>query len=66
MDFLAFTFSEMGLNLFLIIFLGIIALFFLGTFFLTTKNMDAKGLLRVLYSKPLRKRDGTVEYREKS
>jgi hypothetical protein len=26
--------------------------------------MDTKGLLRVLYSKPVRKADGTVEYPE--
>ena len=39
-------------------------LFFLISFAITSQNMDTKGLLRVLYSKPIRKPDGTVEYRE--
>ncbi len=38
--------------------------FFLVSFFITSPNMDTKGLLRVLYSKPIRKADGSVEYPE--
>ena len=38
--------------------------FFLISFFITSPNMDTKGLLRVLYSKPIRKADGSVEYPE--
>ncbi|ABX08581.1 Hypothetical protein P9211_06501 [Prochlorococcus marinus str. MIT 9211] len=64
MKLLSITFSEMGLDPFARVLLGIISLTFLLTFFLTTRNMDTKGLLRVLYAKPLRKRDGTVEYRK--
>ena len=39
--------------------------FFIISFFITSPNMDTKGLLRVLYSKPIRKRDGTVIYPQK-
>ncbi|WP_261792589.1 hypothetical protein [Prochlorococcus marinus] len=52
----------MGLTLPLIILLVIFGGFFLISFFITSPNMDTKGLLRVLYSKPVRKPDGSVEY----
>ena len=58
------SFSEMGLTLPLIILLIIFGGFFLISFFITSPNMDTKGLLRVLYSKPIRKEDGSVEYPE--
>ena len=63
--FFLLSFSEMGLDpliLSLIFFFGV---FFLISFFITSPNMDTKGLLRVLYSKPIRKADGSVEYSEK-
>ena len=56
------SFSEMGLTLPLIFVLIVFGGFFLISFFITSPNMDTKGLLRVLYSKPVRKEDGTVEY----
>ena len=56
------TFSEMGLSLPIILLLVLFGGFFLYSFFITSPNMDTKGLLRVLYSKPVRKKDGTVEY----
>ena len=56
--------SEMGLSMPLIFLLIIFGGFFLVSFFITSPNMDTKGLLRVLYSKPIRKADGTVEYPE--
>ena len=60
------SFSEMGLNLWLIILMLLFGGFFIISFFITSPNMDTKGLLRVLYSKPVRMRDGTVIYsREK-
>ena len=58
------SFSEMGLTLPLAILLIIFGSFFLISFFITSPNMDTKGLLRVLYSKPIRKEDGSVEYPE--
>ena len=58
------SFSEMGLSLPLEIILVMFGGFFLISFFVTSPNMDTKGLLRVLYSKPLRKADGSVEYPE--
>ncbi len=58
------TFSEMGLSLPLVVILVIFGGFFLISFFITSPNMDTKGLLRVLYSKPVRKSDGSVEYPE--
>ena len=58
------SFSEIGLNLPLIILLVLFGGFFLVSFFITSPNMDTKGLLRVLYSKPIRKSDGSVEYSE--
>ena len=58
------SFSEMGLSLPLIIILVTFGGFFLISFFITSPNMDTKGLLRVLYSKPVRKADGSVEYPE--
>ena len=64
MDFFLLSFTEIGLNLPLIILLVLFGGFFLVSFFITSPNMDTKGLLRVLYSKPIRKADGTVEYPE--
>ena len=58
------SFTEIGLNFPIIIILVFFGGFFLVSFFITSPNMDTKGLLRVLYSKPLRKPDGTVEYPE--
>ena len=58
------SFSEMGLSLPLVILLVVFGGFFLISFFITSPNMDTKGLLRVLYSKPVRKSDGSVEYPE--
>ena len=58
------SFVEIGLNkpiIFLLVFFGG---FFLISFLITSPNMDTKGLLRVLYSKPVRKADGSVEYPE--
>ncbi len=54
----------MGLNTLTIILMIIFGGFFLVSFFITSPNMDTKGLLRVLYSKPVRKADGSVEYPE--
>ena len=58
------SFSEMGLSLPILLILVIFGGFFLVSFFITSPNMDTKGLLRVLYSKPVRKADGSVEYPE--
>ena len=58
------SFSEIGLNTPLVILLVFFGGFFLLSFFITSPNMDTKGLLRVLYSKPVRKADGSVEYPE--
>ena len=58
------SFSEMGLSLPLVFILVIFGGFFLISFFITSPNMDTKGLLRVLYSKPVRNADGSVEYPE--
>ena len=58
------SFEEMGLSFPLIILLVLFGGFFLYSFFITSPNMDTKGLLRVLYSKPVRKSDGSVEYPE--
>ena len=52
----------MGLSLPLVILLVLFGGFFLISFLITSPNMDTKGLLRVLYSKPIRKADGSVEY----
>ena len=59
------TLNEIGLNIPLIILLVIFGGFFLFSFIVTSPNMDTKGLLRVLYSKPVRKADGSVEYPER-
>tara|TARA_Y100001968_G_scaffold191232_1_gene175233 strand:+ start:48 stop:254 length:207 start_codon:yes stop_codon:yes gene_type:complete len=64
MNLFLLTFSEIGLNLPLIILLVFFGGFFLISFFITSPNMDTKGLLRVLYSKPVRNADGSVEYPE--
>jgi len=61
---LLLSFTEIGLSLPLIILLVVFGGFFLISFFITSPNMDTKGLLRVLYSKPVRKADGSVEYPE--
>ena len=58
------SFTEMGLSTPLLIILVFFGGFFLVSFFITSPNMDTKGLLRVLYSKPVRKNDGSVEYPE--
>ena len=64
MYFFLLSFLEMGLSIPLVIILVMFGGFFLISFFITSPNMDTKGLLRVLYSKPLRKADGSVEYPE--
>ena len=64
MYFFLLSFSEMGLSLPIIIILIMFGGFFLISFFITSPNMDTEGLLRVLYSKPVRKADGSVEYPE--
>ncbi len=56
------SFTEMGLSVPLIILLFLFGGFFLVSFFITSPNMDTKGLLRVLYAKPIRKANGSVEY----
>ena len=56
--------AEIGLNTPLIILLVLFGGLFLISFLITSPNMDTKGLLRVLYSKPVRKADGSVEYPE--
>ena len=58
------AFSEMGLNPLTLVVIISFGLFFLVSFAMTSPNMDTKGLLRVLHAKPIRKPDGTVEYRE--
>jgi len=58
------SYSEIGLNIPLVLLLVLFGSFFLVSFFITSPNMDTKGLLRVLYSKPVRKPDGSVEYPE--
>ncbi len=60
--FFIFSFSEMGVSPFLVLLIIIFGGFFIVSFLITSPNMDTKGLLRVLYSKPIRKPDGTVEY----
>ena len=64
MNLFLLPFIEIGLNLPLLIILILFGGFFLVSFFITSPNMDTKGLLRVLYSKPVRKTDGSVEYPE--
>ena len=61
---LLLSYSEIGLNFPIIFLLVLFGGFFLVSFFITSPNMDTKGLLRVLYSKPVRKPDGSVEYPE--
>ena len=62
----ALTLSQMGLSPLGISLLFILGVFFFISFLLTSKNMDAEGLLRVLYSKPFRLKDGTVENRNEN
>ena len=64
MELFLLSFSEIGLDLPMVILLVFFGGFFLVSFFITSPNMDTKGLLRVLYSKPVRKADGSVEYPE--
>ena len=64
MYFFLLSFSEMGLSMPIVFILFIFGGFFLISFFITSPNMDTNGLLRVLYSKPVRKADGSVEYPE--
>ena len=64
MNLFLLSFTQIGLNLPLIIILVLFGGFFLISFFITSPNMDTKGLLRVLYSKPVRNSDGSVEYPE--
>ena len=64
MNYFILSYEEIGLNLPLLILLVLFGGFFLVSFFITSPNMDTKGLLRVLYSKPVRKADGSVEYPE--
>ena len=54
----------MGINTPILLTMVIFGGFFLISFLVTSPNMDTKGLLRVLYSKPVRKADGSVEYPE--
>ena len=58
------SFSEMGLSMPILILLVIFGGFFIISFLITSPNMDTKGLLRVLYSKPVRNADGSVDYPE--
>ena len=62
---LGIAFSEMGLSPIVIIIIVIFGVFFLISFAITSPNMDTKGLLRVLHSKPIRRSNGTVEYPER-
>ena len=64
MYFFLLSFSEMGLSIPIVFILVVFGGFFLISFLITSPNMDTKGLLRVLYSKPVRKADGSVEYPE--
>ena len=64
MNYFILSYEEIGLNLPLLILLALFGGFFLVSFFITSPNMDTQGLLRVLYSKPVRKDDGSVEYPE--
>ena len=64
MNLFLLSFEEIGLNYPLLIVLLLFGGFFIVSFFITSPNMDSKGLLRVLYSKPVRKLDGSVEYPE--
>ncbi len=57
--------SEIGLNSLNVFIIAIFGGFFLFSFFITSPNMDTKGLLRVLYAKPIRKSDGKVEYHKR-
>ncbi len=58
----ALSLNEIGLSPLLIVLISVFGIFFLVSFAITSPNMDTKGLLRVLHSKPIRKADGTVEY----
>ncbi len=64
MNLFLLSYSEIGLNFPLIILLFFFGGFFIISFLITSPNMDTKGLLRVLYSKPVRNADGSVEYPE--
>ena len=56
------SFNEMGLSSLTVIVMVLFGGFFLLSFAITSPNMDTKGLLRVLYSKPIRTPDGSVHY----
>ena len=60
----AITTIEMGLSPILMVLISLSTIFSFCAFIVTSKNIDLDGLLRVLYAKPLRKTDGTVEYRK--
>ena len=64
MDLFALQFSEIGLSPLTILLIILFGGFFIFSFVITSPNMDTKGLLRVLHSKPVRKNDGSVEYPE--
>tara|TARA_Y100001968_G_C19306618_1_gene691967 strand:- start:771 stop:971 length:201 start_codon:yes stop_codon:yes gene_type:complete len=64
MELFSLSTSEIGLSPIEIVVMVLFGLFFIVAFILTSKNMDTEGLLRVLNAKPLRKDDGTVEYRK--
>ena len=66
MNFFMLALSEIGLNPLIVIVLIIFGGFFILSFAITSPNMDTRGLLRVLNSKPERNSDGKVEYKEKS
>ncbi len=59
------TFQEIGLNPLIILIITVFSIFFIVSFLITSPNMDTKGLLRVLYSKPIRKSSGKVIYTKK-
>ena len=59
------TYSEIGISPITLLVIVIFGGFFICSFFITSPNMDTKGLLRVLYSKPIRNADGKVEYPSK-
>ena len=62
MIFFALSLNEIGLSPVTIVLIILFGGFFLISFAITSPNMDTKGLLRVLHSKPIRKSDGSVEY----
>ena len=61
----ALSLNEIGLSPLTILLIIIFGGLFIISFAITSPNMDTKGLLRVLHSKPVRKADGSVEYPDK-